>query len=134
MYYLESASGEDGGISLKVQLKENTDNWFKFYPMNEGVSFGKVFLNGTETILSKCPCGMYTASLKIPGFTDRPAVNWTSGWKYHADSAEVRDTFDDSAWKYLEKPMSLEEADMFKHGYYWYRAQFEVNDEKKANK
>lgn len=129
VYYLENAGEEDGSISLKVQVKENTDNWFKFYPMNEGTTFKSVFLNGTEAMLSKCSCGMFTASLKTSGFTDRPAINWTSGWKYHADSDEIQQAFDDGAWKYLEKPLSLEEADMFKHGYYWYRTQFEVNDD-----
>ncbi len=126
-YYLENASEEDGSISLTVQVKENTGNWFKFYPMNEGISFEKAFLNGTEAMLSKCHCGMVTASLKVQEFTGRPAIKWTSGWKYHADSDEIQETFDDSTWKYLEKPLSLEEADMFKHGYYWYRAQFEVS-------
>ena len=128
-YYLEDVCEEGSSVSLKVQVKENTDTKFKFYPMNEGAAFEHAFLNGTDTMLTKCPCGMLTAILKTSGFTDRPAVSWTSGWKYRADSEEIQEAFDDSGWKYLEKPLSLEEADLFKHGYYWYRSQFEVSDD-----
>ena len=129
VYYLENVSEEGSSISLQVQVKENTDTWFKLYPMNEGTVYNNVFFNGTEAVMSKCSCGMLTASLKTSDFIDRPAVNWTSGWKYRADSEEIQESFDDSAWKSLEKPLSLEEADFFKHGYYWYRAQFEVDCE-----
>lgn len=128
-YYLESVSEKDNSVSLKLQVKENTDTWFKFYPINEEAEFKKAYFNGVETMLEKCSCGILSASLKISEFIDRPAVNWTSGWKYCADSDEIQETFDDSEWKYLEEPMSLEEADMFQHGYYWYRAQFEVNND-----
>lgn len=111
-YYLESVNEEDNGISLKAQVKENTNNCFKFYPVNEGTAFKQTL-----------------ASLKTSEFTNRPAIKWTSGWKYRADSEEINAAFDDSAWKYLENPVSLEEADLFKHGYYWYRAQFEADDD-----
>lgn len=97
--------------------------------MNGDAVYENASLNGVEAVLKKCACGMLTASLKTADFTDRPAVNWTSGWKYRADSEEIQEAFDDSAWKCLEKPLSLEEADMFKHGYYWYRSQFEVQDD-----
>lgn len=111
-YYLENVSEEENIISLKAQVKENTNNCFEFYPVNEGTAFKQTL-----------------ASLKTSEFTNRPAINWTSGWKYRADSEEINAAFDDSAWKYLENPVSLEEADLFKHGYYWYRAQFEADDD-----
>lgn len=128
-YYLEDIDETGDSITLKAQVKEGTDTQFKFYPMNEGSTLTKAALNGTEIALKKCNCGMITASFETAAFADRPAVNWTSGWKYSADSDEIGDAFDDSSWKYLEKPISLEEVDMFRHGYYWYRTQFEVKDD-----
>lgn len=131
-YYLESINETDSSIELGVQIKEDADMQFKFYPMNEGSDVKAVSLDGTEIALNKCSCGMQIASFETAKFADRPAVNWTSGWKYCADSKEITDEFDDSDWKYLEKPISLEEVDMFKHGYYWYRTQFEVKDDVEA--
>ncbi len=128
-YYLENINETDSGIELDVQVKEDADMQFKFYPMNEGSEVKSASLNGTELALEKCSCGMQITSFETAKFADRPAVNWTSGWKYCADSKEITDAFDDSDWKYLEKPISLEEVDMFKHGYYWYRTQFEVKDD-----
>ena len=128
-YYLENIKEEDNSISLKLQIKEHTDTWFRFYPMNKGAKFKKAYFNGIETILEKSSCGILSASLKTSEFIDRPVVNWTSDWKYCADSEEVQETFDHSSWEYLEKPISLEKADMFQHGYYWYRTQFEIKDE-----
>lgn len=131
-YYLEEIDETEGSVALKVQIKENTDTRFGFYPMNGESGIKKVSLNGTEIALTRSASGMLEASFETAAFADRPQVNWTSDWKYRADSEEIKDSFDDSAWKYLEKPISLEEADMFSHGYYWYRADFEVEDDVEA--
>lgn len=109
-YYLEDIEETEENITLTVQVKEEEDTHFVFYPINTEDSPKKV-------------------SFATAIFADRPEVCWTSGWKYCADSSEICRTYDDSDWKYLEKPMSLEEADMFQHGYYWYRAQFELKDD-----
>ncbi|MGN1167129.1 MAG: beta-galactosidase [Lachnospiraceae bacterium] len=112
-YYLENTRETEESITLTVQVKEKEDTRFMFYPMNTESSPKEISL---ETAL----------------FSDRPEVCWTSGWKYCADSSEICETYDDSDWKYLEKPISLEEADMFRHGYYWYRTQFELKDDVEA--
>ena len=131
-YYLENIDETDESIELKVQIKENTDTKLAFYPMNENSELKKADLDGTALPLEKKTSGITEISFETAKFADRPAVKWTSDWKYRADSAEIQADFDDSDWKYLEKPISLEEVDMFKHGYYWYRSQFEVKDDVEA--
>lgn len=112
-YYLEEIHDTGATIELKVQVKEHTQTQFEFYPMDAVDAPGK-------------------ATVSTSAFADRPEVVWTSDWKYRSDSRAVQAEYDDSGWKYLETPISLEEADMFRHGYYWYRGQFEVEDEVEA--
>lgn len=131
-YYLENINETADGIELMVQVKENEKTQFRYYPLNEGSDLKEASLDGTELAVKKCPCGMLSTSFETAKFADRPEVTWTSKWKYIADSDEINADFDDSTWKHLEKPISLEEADMFKHGYYWYRTKFEVNEDVEA--
>ena len=128
-YYLENINETEENIELSVQIKEDTNTQFKFYPMNEGNDLKEASLDGTKIALNQCVCCMMSTSFETAKFADRPEVNWTSDWKYCADSKEIENSFDDSAWKHLEKPISLEEVDMFNHGYYWYRTQFEISEE-----
>lgn len=127
-YYLEEATEHAGNLDLTLQVKENVETSFKFFPMT-AETLKKATLNGTEIPLRKLKSGMLEVSFETSAFADRPEVTWTSDWKYRADSEEIKEQYDDSNWKYLEKPISLEEVDMFRHGYYWYRTTFEVADE-----
>lgn len=131
-YYVESINETADAIELKAQIKEDTDTKVSFYPMNETEGIKAASVDGTALAVNECCCGMQNTSFATSAFADRPAVNWTSDWKYCADSAEITDGFDDSAWKCLEKPISLEEADMFKHGYYWFRSEFDVKEDVEA--
>ncbi len=131
-YYLENINETADSIELTVQVKENEKTQFRYYPLNEGSDLKEASLDGTEIAVRKCACGMLSTSFETAKFADRPEVTWTSKWKYIADSDEINADFDDSTWKHLVKPISLEEADMFKHGYYWYRTQFEVNEDVEA--
>lgn len=114
-YYLENIEETADDIRLKVQVKENTNTNFSFYPMKADKAAEKTVVRET--------------SIRTSQFSDRPAVEWTSNWKYCSDSPEICEDYDDSDWKYLEKPVSLEESDMFSHGYYWFRSQFEMKDD-----
>lgn len=54
------------------------------------------------------------------------SIKWEGNWHYCADISEAMTDYDDSDWKVLPEPVSLEEAEIFGHGYYWYRAEFSV--------
>ena len=128
-YYLENAEEDDNQLVLDMQIKEDTDTRFSFYPMKEETEWKEAALNDTEITLRKKASGLQTLSFETAEFADRPEVIWTSDWKYRADSREIDENYDDSDWMYLEKPISLEEAGMFRHGYYWYRTQFELSED-----
>ncbi|MFH1369217.1 MAG: beta-galactosidase [Elusimicrobiota bacterium] len=54
------------------------------------------------------------------------AVKWEPDWHYCPDEKEKMPDYDDSGWETLAEPVSLEKAGIFGHGYYWYRAEFNV--------
>ncbi|MDH5685003.1 MAG: beta-galactosidase [Hadesarchaea archaeon] len=58
-------------------------------------------------------------------------LKWLSPWKYALDDEELQLNYDDNQWKVLDKPISLEQAEILEHGYIWYRARFTVPDELK---
>lgn len=124
-YFLE-AYEDNGSISLTMQIKENVNDYISFLPMTKNIP-SEFTLNGEALPVSTDKAGLITAKFSTADFTDRPAVTWTSDWKYRADSAEVAPDFDDSKWKVLDHPMSLEEAGLFEHGYYWFRTEFDLD-------
>lgn len=127
-YYLKQIDERDGTATLSLQIKENVQDCVQFFPMADGASFSCVTLDGDKLPLKTEASGLQTASFSTATFLNRPEIEWTSDWKYRADSAEVSPAFDDSSWRLLEKPVSLEEADLFQHGYYWYRTQFTLDE------
>jgi hypothetical protein len=131
VYYMEECKEDGNEIKLSLQIKEDTKNFVKFFPMAEDVTFSVATLDGQKVNLKKKSNGMISACFEAASFLDKPEVIWTSDWKYVGDSAEVGMNYDHSSWMKLENPISLEEAGLIEHGYYWYRTQFEL-DEKPA--
>ena len=128
-YYLQNLEEKGDSLSLTLQIKEHTENIFLFFPIEDGAGFTSALLDGRHTAFISGRSGIQGAVFPVGGFLDRPAVQWTSGWKYATDSAEVTLDYDHSAWRLLEKPISLEEAGFLEHGYYWYRTQFDLPSE-----
>ena len=147
VYYLQEVAGEGGEISLSLQVKDNTDNFVSYFPLGNigaanatgtttGTATGsaaaspeKALLDGERLRVRREKSGMLTVPFAIGDFTDGPEFEWTSGWKYTADSWEAKESYDHSSWRRLEKPMPLEQAGLLEHGYIWYRAQFELSGE-----
>ncbi len=128
VYYLEDIVQDNNKINLKLQIKENSGTKIMYYPLN-GRKIKEALLDNTKITVKECKCGMHEISFETASFADRPEAEWTSGWKYCADSMETKENFDDSGWTELPEPVSLEEAGMFKHGYYWFRSSFETDRE-----
>lgn len=126
-YYLENICTEDG-ICLTMQIKENVNDFVAFLPMTDKAP-ASFTLDGKALPVVTDGAGLLTAKFSTADFADRPAVKWTSDWKYRADSAEVCPDYDDSDWMVLDRPMSLEEAGLFEHGYYWFRGEFDLAGE-----
>lgn len=126
-YYLENLEDAES-LKLELEVKEDHKNRVIWYPIEACAAEGKktVVLNGKEIPMRRQPSGMQTAEFETAKFADRPEVEWTSAWKYMADGAPTNPDYDDSDWMVLEHPISLEEAGMYKHGYYWFRGTFEI--------
>ena len=127
-YYLESFDEKNDCLSMTLQVKENSDCNIHFFPMEQNAGFKSAVLNGNKINFGTNSSGMLSAFFSMESFAEKPQVQWTSGWKYKADSAEVSPEYDHSSWRLLEKPVSMEEALLFEHGYYWYRTQFDLPD------
>jgi hypothetical protein len=134
IYYLQEVAERGGEMALSLQIKENTENYVKFYPFGNsfGNSFGTALLDGEKVRVRHEKSGMLAVPFAVGGFTDGPEFNWSSGWKYAADSFEVNEGYDHCAWQKLDRPISLEKAGLLGHGYFWYRAQFELGAEPEA--
>jgi hypothetical protein len=126
-YYLQALEEKGGCLSMTFQIKEHTDNVIRFFPLEDGAGFQTALLNGNGAAFSTCKCcGMQIARFPVGAFLNRPHLQWTSDWKYATDTAEVDPGYNHSAWRKLDKPVSLEEAGFLEHGYYWYRTQFDL--------
>jgi hypothetical protein len=126
-YYLQEICDEGNNISLDIQIKENSEDYVKFFPMTEDAALNVAKLDGQKVSFSKDCSGMHTASFDIASLLDKPEVTWTSDWKYCGDAKEVSADYDYSSWRKLDRPISLEEAGLIEHGYYWYKTEFELN-------
>ena len=125
-YWLKSFEQHNGVLSLTLQIKEHTENVVMYFPMIDEIGFQTAKLDGRVIALQRDSSGMQSANFSVDAFLERPKVRWVSDWKYMDDSAEVDPAYDHSMWRVLDKPISLEEAGIFEHGYYWYRTQFEL--------
>ncbi|MCL2763480.1 MAG: beta-galactosidase [Treponema sp.] len=126
-YYLQELAEKADCVSLTLQVKEQANNKVRFYSMTGGKGFQTAAWDNEPLPVKTCSCGMRSTGLKTGKFTNRPTVQWTSDWKYKSDSAETDPAYNHSAWRKLEKPISLEEAGFLEHGYYWYRTQFTID-------
>ncbi len=55
-------------------------------------------------------------------------VKWEDNWHVIPDSMEKEIDYIDNNWLVLKKPVSLEEAGLLQHGYFWYRSEFQLLD------
>lgn len=128
VYYLKHLEDAET-LKLDLEVKENRKNCILWYPVGEeesGSGEKKAVLDGVEIPVIRKTSGMQIAEFETAKYADRPRVEWTSPWKYKADSAPTAPEYEDGDWQLLERPVSLEEAGMYRHGYYWFRGSFEV--------
>ena len=128
-YYLQEVKETGEKIELILQIKENTKDFVKFFPLSENVTLSSAKMNGKKVYMKQDDTGMYTASFEVGSFLDKPEAIWTSDWKYNADSYEIAEEYNHSNWRLLENPISLEEAGLIEHGYYWYRTKFQLTSD-----
>jgi beta-galactosidase len=125
-YYLQAFEEAESRLSMTFQIKEHADNIVHFFPLENITGYKTARLGRRCISFFTEKSGMQAACFSSGDFLDRPEVQWTSMWKYTTDSAEASPEYDHSTWHKLDKPVSLEEAGFYEHGYYWYRTQFDL--------
>jgi hypothetical protein len=99
------------------------------YPLSDKFEFDSALMGNQKYSLVKDPItNMVSVSFKTGTLGDTPEFKWTSDWKYTADTYEINENYDTKGWTKMDKPISLEEAGFIEHGYYWYKAQFELDE------
>ncbi|MDD5659856.1 MAG: beta-galactosidase, partial [Actinomycetota bacterium] len=127
MYYIQEINEKQDEIRLKVQIREKDNNMIKIFSMAENKKINAICLDKNKIkFMFDEKINMYTTNFSLKPFVNKPCVQWSSDWKYIADSDEVNDSYDFSNWLRLDNPISLEEAGFIEHGYYWYKTQFNL--------
>lgn len=127
--YLSAVHETEGGVGLDLQVRENTAYAVRLFSLAGGSLPKNAALNGTSVPLAEdARTGIRTLAFHTGTFPDKPVFRWTSPWKYKADTPEIQADCDCSGWTRLAEPISLEEAGFIEHGYYWYKAKFELED------
>lgn len=123
IYYLKDFKETNRAVSLNIESKVN-----------------KTFT--TQILLDKKPTKIlvdnkpvrfkYNKETMIAEFSYKEDklkhtfVKWGSNWRYTYGGREKEVNYNDSLWKEIKKPTSLENLGIYEHGYVWYRAVFNL--------
>jgi hypothetical protein len=130
LYYIESIQENTTNIELAVQLKENSKYEIFYFSFSDETSYSEIAINGKRYPLVRgANSNGYSVSLDSGNFENPFEFKWTSEWKYSGDTLEINSNHNTDDWVVLDKPISLEEAGFFEHGYYWYKGQFYLENE-----
>ncbi|MFH0879396.1 MAG: beta-galactosidase [Lentisphaerota bacterium] len=117
-YFVREIKKNGTKLELHAEMRNGSNNSFH-YIGRKGP--GSVVINGQAVQVVKGPAeGICSFEYKIPS-EQAVRFEWQGPWKVKEDTAEKEFKYDDSAWKVLDKPISLEEAGLLKHGHIWYR-------------
>ena len=68
-YYIESIAEEDSKIKLSTEIKENSENRFRFFPMTETFKPDCLAVNGGIVALNYCDkTGMYEGGFRVGSY------------------------------------------------------------------
>jgi hypothetical protein len=122
-YFVRDIKQRGKKITLQTQMRGGSDNRFVLISDN-GVRTVKA---GREEVSVKNRKKSRQSVFSVKNADSDPvSFRWTSDWRVKTDLAEAQPDFKDGKWKVLEKPTSLEEAGLLRHGYIWFRGEFDV--------
>lgn len=111
LYYIEKLKEIKGEIYIKAQVKEK-NNKIKVFEFDNQYKSREVLI---DTYFDE--------------FDEKNQYRWTSNWRYKEDTDEIKNNYITDNWELLNDPKSLEALGMFEHGYYWYRTEFELEND-----
>ncbi|MBN1410111.1 MAG: beta-galactosidase [Spirochaetales bacterium] len=129
-YYIENIVEKKDQVHLAVQMKESADSLFRFLPLPSDTCCSQFIMEGKNLpVKQDKKSSLNEIRFTTGAFPDKPEVRWTSDWHISADTEESSPDYKMSGWQKLDKPVSLEEAGFFEHGYYWFRTEFKLESE-----
>ncbi|MBN1622317.1 MAG: beta-galactosidase [Endomicrobiales bacterium] len=121
-YYFSGNSAVKKGVELSFHVKNgSTNNNLVFLEKKPS----KISVDGKK-IPFKWNKNFGFASFIVHDKKERALqIKKDDCWHAKADSYEKDIDYNDSDWRVLKEPVYLEDVDLTKHGYYWYRAEFD---------
>ncbi|RKY24671.1 MAG: hypothetical protein DRP62_03240, partial [Planctomycetota bacterium] len=122
-YFVKGIERKGDNALIKLEVRNGTEN--NFYYFGKRTVSEAIVSNEKQKVIvePKCQCSSFKY---IQPSGKNVQVEWLGNWKIKSDMDEITVDYDDSSWFRIEKPISLEEAGLLKHGYVWYRSQFEL--------
>jgi hypothetical protein len=122
-YFVRDLNRRGKKLSLKTQMRNGSENHFRLIGDR---SIKSVKVDGKPCRASGTKKSrQHQFDCTLP--EQQPlSFAWTGNWKVKTDLEESLPAYDDSDWRVLDKPISLEEAGLLRHGYIWYRGEFNV--------
>lgn len=129
-YYLAGIDNDGNGIRMKFQVKSSDTPQRILIWGKDDVKAVEVEGRNIEFNKMRNHRGI-EFEYKLETKTDKNKVFWLNNWKYSPDTEEKLPEYNDSEWNIIDGSTPLEKARYFKHGYYWYRAEFSMDSKAK---
>ena len=122
-YFVRDIKRKGSKLSLKTQMRN--DSASDFYLISDK-KIASVAVGGKKVTAKSKPSAMQSSFSCKQAKEDAVSFKWTSDWKIKTDIEESKTEFNDSKWQSIDGTTSLENAGFLKHGYIWYRNEFNV--------
>lgn len=120
-YFIEDISVGNHSIEIKAQLKKGNKQMMRMFTATEpkNIKINNKDINFKYDKDTKSLKFCYDCEIK-----NLPEVKWITSPKFMSDMKEKSIDYNDSNWKTITLPNSLEEAGFLEHGFIWYRKEF----------
>ncbi|HRZ66769.1 MAG TPA: beta-galactosidase [Candidatus Omnitrophota bacterium] len=122
-YYIEDFLADGRSIDINAQVKngcnQRTRIFCGFAPKSVAINGGQAefkYDKATGSVSFDYDCAV----------EELPKITWLDSPRFISDVGEKEEGYDDSSWKAVKLPGSLEQAGLLEHGFVWYRQKFNL--------
>lgn len=122
-YYIEDFLADGRSIDINAQVKNGCNQRTRIFC---GFAPKSVAINGEP---AEFKYDKTTGSVSFDydcAVEELPKITWLDAPRFISDVEEKEEGFDDSSWKAVKLPGSLEQAGLLEHGFVWYRQKFKL--------
>lgn len=122
-YYIEDLLVDGRSIDINAQVKNGCNQRTRIFTAlkpksiiinKEPVEFK--YDRPTKSVVFEYDCAV----------EEMPKITWLNPPRFISDAGEKEADYDDSSWKAIKLPNSLEQAGLLEHGFIWYRQKFNL--------